>query len=125
MSQQDTMRDRYNWKKVEAPKPWKPRVPGEELLGFYAGQSKRQGQFGEYTVVMIAVPGEGLRMVSGARIVQLVDAAALTPGEPVRIVWHGNLPLKGDRTYNSYDLFKSDGEALPEDQLPSWYQEGS
>jgi len=69
------LRGRYEWKKIEAPKMWRPRMIGEELVGFYGGKTTRNGQWGQYEVVLVHVPGRGSFMLSGVRIIQLADAS--------------------------------------------------
>ncbi len=102
----EEIRERFTWEQVQAPKAWLPNQHDDELLGFYAGQTKRIGTYGEYTAVLVFVPGQSfLRMVTGTRIVQLVDASMLELGQPVRIVWRGYTKISGDRKMKNFDLF--------------------
>ena len=117
MSAQETLRHRYNWKKVEVPKTWNPKEP-EELVGFYAGRTKRYGSYGQYEVVLVVVPQLGMRMVSGTQIIQLLDAALIEVGQPVRVVFNGIIPLKNDRTMKSFDLFVTEGDPIPREEMP-------
>jgi hypothetical protein len=57
---------RYQWKKIEAPKTWRPKINGEELTGFYGGKTVRKGQFGQYDIVIVHVPRRGSFTISGA-----------------------------------------------------------
>lgn len=104
--------EKYNWKRVEAPRSWKP-AEGEELVGFYAGRTIRNGDFGQYDVILVAVPSVGMRMVTGVQIVQLVDAAQLTPGDPVRVRFNG---MQGQM--KSFDLYVAEGERAAVEDLP-------
>lgn len=83
-----------NWQKVRAPRAWRPAV-GAELLGYYHGRTVKPGKFGEYTAIQIMVPGEGIFLVSGAGLVQLIDAATPNPGDPLKIVFNGLKTLPG------------------------------
>jgi hypothetical protein len=120
----NTIRDRYKWKQVEAPKPWRPKYNGEELCGFYGGKSVRDGQFGQYQVIIVHVPQRGAFMLSGVLIVNLVDAAGFVLGSPIRVVWKGleKLTPKEDderpRTMKRFDVFEAEGEAIAEEDLP-------
>jgi len=40
------------WRKVEGPKPWRPKE-GDELEGFYGGTRTFEGTYGEYEVVIV------------------------------------------------------------------------
>ena len=83
------LQSRYTWRKVERPKPWRPKLIGEVLLGFYGGKSVRTGTFGEYTVVIVHVPSLGSFTLSGVQVIQKFDVADLKIGWPVRVVWQG------------------------------------
>lgn len=82
--------ERYEWKEVHAPKAWYPKMPGEELVGFYGGRTTRSGYHGQYEVVLVHVPAKGSFMVSGTKLMQLADAAMIDIGHPIRIVWEGH-----------------------------------
>lgn len=113
----ESLRERFDWKKVVAPKVWRPKYNGEELIGFYGGRTVRNGQFGQYEVVLIHVPQRGAFVVNGVRIIQLIDAALITPGHAVRIVWRGMMDLGDDKKMRSYDVFVAEGKVRP-DALP-------
>lgn len=44
------------WHKLERPGPWKPTEEGAELVGYYLGQSLRDGIHGQYYIALFAVP---------------------------------------------------------------------
>lgn len=112
--------NKYEWRKVEAPKRWNPHDPGEELCGYYIGKTTRSGTYGQYEVVMVHIPERGTFMVSGVRIVQLVDASQVEPGWPVRIVWRGYQPVGGGqgKEMKMFDFFVADGEPIAPERLP-------
>lgn len=123
MKQEATVKEvknTYEWKKVAAPKRWNPRDPGEELCGFYVGKTARSGTYGRYEVVLVDVPDSGTFMVSGVRIIQLVDASQVEPGWPVRIVWRGYQPVGGvqGKEMKMFDFFVADGEPTAPERLP-------
>ncbi len=118
------LRSRYEWRAVEAPKTWRPKMLGEELVGFYGGKTVRPGQWGQYEVVIVHVPVRGSFMVSGTRINQLIDASGIGVGWPVRIVWRGKVTLAepsrdGEvREMKQYDVFVAEGDPLSPEEMP-------
>lgn len=52
---------KQKWKKVTAPKTWRPQHVGETIEGFYGGQSKRNGSFGEYTIALVRIVWQGMK----------------------------------------------------------------
>lgn len=117
------LRSRYQWKQVEAPKTWRPKMLGEELVGFFGGKTTRNGSFGQYEVVLVHVPVRGSFMVSGVRIIQLIDASGIETGWPVRIVWRGRmaLPATADgevREMKNYEVFVAEGDPVAAGDLP-------
>lgn len=118
-SAQDAMRASYRWKKVEVPKSWRPSGVGDELVGFYAGRTKKGGKFGQYEVLLVMVPSVGMLMVSGAHILQLIDAAYCPYGQPIRILYTGLKSLSKNREMKQFDLFLCEGPGLPEAAIPS------
>lgn len=119
----DDLRARFEWKKVEAPKAWRPKHNGEELVGYYRGRTVRSGRFGQYEVVMLLVPGRGAFMLSGTRIIQLIDAAGVDEGWPVRVVWKGlkNIGETEDgepKRMKDFEVFVAEGEPIDVDDLP-------
>ena len=129
---------RYTWRKVERPKPWRPKIVGEVLLGFYGGKSVRTGMYGEYTTVIVHVPGlppaAGSFTLSGIQVVQAFDVADLKIGWPVRVVWTGLEDLgeiveetevagvKSKKTKKKqmkrFDVFVAEGDPVSADELP-------
>jgi hypothetical protein len=113
----EQLRARFDWKKVEAPKTRRPKFNGEELLGYYGGRTLRNGRFGQYEVALIHVPKRGSFMLSGVRLMQLIDAALISEGHPIRVVWGGTVPIRGsdpeDKKYmKMYEVYVADGEVL-------------
>lgn len=118
MSSVDKLKQ-VKWRKINAPTTWRPE-PGDELIGFYAGCTKREGQFGEYTVVIVAVPYKGTYMISGTKLVQLFDSAMLTRGEAVRIKFLGRKDISTEdekREMKEFELYV--GELPAEVDLPA------
>jgi len=119
-----TILERYRWKEVHAPKTWYPKIPGTELVGFYGGRTTRNGSFGQYDVVLVHVPMRGSYMVSGTNLMQLVDAAMIDVGHPVRIVWDGHKSLGADaatgkeKTMKLFKLSIAEGDPLDAVDLP-------
>lgn len=100
---QERLRARFEWVKVDAPKVWRP-TPDQELIGFYGGYTKKNGSFGPYDVVLVHVPRYGSFTVSGTQLIQLVDAAVLQKGDPVRIIYRGTKDLDGDKRVKLFEL---------------------
>lgn len=118
-----SIRERYSWKKVEAPKAWRPRMLGEELVGFYGGRTTRMGKFGQYDVVLVHVPARGAFIVSGNRLIQLIDASGLDSGDPVMIRWSGHMKLEPndageDRKMKLFEVFVVEGDKLSSEDMP-------
>lgn len=119
-----TLREKYEWKKVEAPKTWRPKYNGEELVGFYGGRTIRSGSFGQYEVVIVHVPGRGSFMLSGTQLIQLIDAASADVGDPIRVVWGGYLKLGEaedgrEKKMKQFTVFVVDGERLAPEDMPA------
>lgn len=112
---QDDLKERYDWKRIRAPKRWSPKDPGEELLGYYGGKTVRNGSYGQYEVVLVHVPNSSTMMISGVQIVQLTDAANIQLGWPVRIVWLGTV---GERKMKCFDFFVAEGDPVSPEDLP-------
>lgn len=104
------------WRKVKGPRIW-AASPGDELVGFYAGTSLRDGQFGPYTVAMVRVPRQGIFIVSGVRVTQALDTARIEVDDPVRIVFQGYKDLSDDRRMKLFDVYVEDG---PRDLPARW-----
>lgn len=103
------------WRKISAPQTWRPK-DGEELIGFYAGRTKREGTFGQYEVMVILVPYKGAFMVSGTKLIQLADAAMITRGDAVRVVFLGKKDIGEAREMKDFELYV--GEMPAADDMP-------
>lgn len=114
----DGIRERFKWRQVAAPRPWLPEAIGQELVGYYGGRTLKQGQFGQYEVVLVHVPLDGCYTLSGTRLVQLMDASMCSIGHPIRIVWQGVKETSPGRTMKLFDVMVAEGEALPAEALP-------
>lgn len=109
------------WRKINAPSTWRPQ-DGEELIGYYVGRTKRDGSFGPYEVVLVAVPYKGTYMVSGTKLIQLMDSGMLVRGDAVRIKFLGNKDIGEERTMKDFELYVGELEAaddLPEPEAPA------
>ncbi len=93
------------WRKIDAPRTWNPTQVGEELIGNYGGRTMRSGAFGQYEVVLIHTDDRAF-MVSGVRIIQLIDAAILESFETIRIVFQGWQAIAGgEKKMRLFDLY--------------------
>ena len=115
------MRAAFKWQRVEAPKPWKPKDVGEELVGYFGGRTLRNGNFGQYEVLLVLVPGKGAFTLSGTKIIQLADAAQLERGMPVLVKWFGEKETRAGNKMKDFDLLVPEGEALDADSLPEFH----
>jgi len=106
------------WRKISAPKTWNPKENGAALVGYYAGRTKRDGKHGQYEVVTVLVPYKGAYMVSGTMLIQLADAAMLSRGDAVRIVFVERKRLDDDREMKVFELYVGEQEALSEAEMP-------
>jgi hypothetical protein len=118
-STREAILTRFKWQQVVAPRAWHPRLPGEELVGYYGGKTIRNGAYGQYDVAIVHVPGDGAYTVSGVNIINLIDAALITDGHPIRIVWQGNRLLQNGKTIKQFDVFVADGDPIPAPDLPT------
>lgn len=110
--------ERFEWKKISAPRAWAPQVTGEELVGYYGGRTMRNGSFGQYEVVLVHVPVKGSLTISGIKIIQLLDAAMIRRGHPVRVIYKGHELLANGNTMRQFELFVAEGDPINEDELP-------
>jgi hypothetical protein len=120
------VRARYEWRKVEAPKTWRPKAIGEELAGFYGGKTSRNGTFGQYEVVIVHIPRRGSFMISGTRILQLIDTSGIKLGWPIRIVWKGVIalpPPPEDKTMKVFEVYVAEGDPVAPEELPRLKEE--
>jgi hypothetical protein len=93
-----------DWTKVTAPQSWAPSA-GDVLLGYYQGRVQKTGQFGDYEVIQVLVPSDGIYAISGAGILQLAASATLSTGDPVKIVFKGTKDLPNGHTKKLFELF--------------------
>lgn len=119
MSMSDEIRERFKWRKVTAPKTWRPTEVGEELVGYYGGRTMREGSFGQYEVVLVHVPLGGSYMVTGTHLIQLMDASMAVVGHPIRIVWQGMKETAAGHNMKTYDVLVAEGETVPAEALPA------
>lgn len=105
------------WRKINAPSTWRP-AEGEELVGYYAGRTKREGSFGQYEVVVVLVPYKGAFMLSGTQLLQLMDAGMVRRGDAVRVVYKGLKQLDDEREMKMFELFVGELEAV--DDVPDF-----
>jgi hypothetical protein len=110
--------ERFKWKRITAPRSWRPKEAGEELIGYYGGRTVRNGSWGQYDVVLVHVPVRGTMMISGVMVVQPFDAAMIDIGHPVRIVWNGMQDVGEDRRMKSFSVFVAEGDVIAESDLP-------
>lgn len=112
------------WVKLQRPKNWRPKV-GAELVGYYLGQTYRNGKYGQYKVATISVPGEPSSQaftVSGTTVIQALDTADVQQGQLVRVVFNGYKELKPRhdedkvRKMKLFDVYAA-AEQLTRDQV--------
>jgi len=116
----DEIKDRYDWRKVKAPRKWVPADVGDELVGYYGGRTQKDGQFGPYELVTVHVPLEGSYTLSGTQLIQLLDASMVVIGHPIRVVWCGLRETPAGHMMKTYEVLIADGETpLPEEALPN------
>jgi hypothetical protein len=113
----EELRARYNWKKVTKAQRWDPEE-GDELVGYYGGQTVQNGTFGEYTVIILHVPQGGSYMLTGMKLVQLVDVSPAQVGDPMIVKWLGHKKTGGGHQMKDYEVKVADGERVPEDAMP-------
>ena len=65
----------------------------------------RAGRYGQYEVLLVHVPNERGYIVSGTKLIQLIDVSGLCVGDPLRIVYGGIKQLTNDRTMKVFDLY--------------------
>jgi hypothetical protein len=102
------------WRKLKRPKTWKPENSGEELVGYYLGQTIKDGRWGQYNVVMVAVPNtDGPTttpyMASGSALIRAIDGGSVEVGMLVRIVYEGLKALDDDREMKLFEVYVGEG----------------
>lgn len=102
------------WHKLSHPKTWKPTEAGEEIVGYYLGQSVRDGQYSQYVVVLLAVPtGHGFTqpyVVSGTALISAIDAGQVEEGYLIRIVFGGMKDLGNGKNLKLFEVYVGEGE---------------
>ncbi|OHD23661.1 MAG: hypothetical protein A2Y38_23475 [Spirochaetes bacterium GWB1_59_5] len=121
----DDLRERFKWRKVVAPRPWQPKEPGGALLGYYGGRTLRTGPHGQYEVAIVHVPREGAFMLTGVRIIQLIDASMIAIGHPIQVVWQGMVDTTAGHQMKNYEVLVADGDAIPAEALPEMAPQGT
>lgn len=101
------------WHKLNRPRAWVPSEPGAEIVGYYLGQSVREGRYGQYSTVMLAVPtGHGFTQpytVSGVSLINAIDAGQIEEGYLIRIVFWGYKDLDEDRSVKLFNVYVGEG----------------
>ena len=85
----------------------------------YAGRTMRKGAWGQYEVVLVLVPSKGAYMVSGCQVIQLMDAAMIEVGHPVRITYNGIQETSEERRMKLFELHVADGDPISPLDMPS------
>lgn len=106
------------WTKVTAPRPWRPTKPGDELIGYYAGRTSRDGVFGQYDVAMVAVPGVGVVTVSGTKPLSAIEASGVQLRTPVKFVFNGMVDVGREHKMKDIDVFVDAAFLEPITELP-------
>ena len=117
-------REKYGWRKVQAPRSWRPRDPGEELFGYYGGRTLRNGTYGQYEVVVVHAPRSHTYTISGVKVAQLFDASLISKGHPVRVIFKGEEQLSNGHTMRQFELLVAEGDPMREDELPQVREPG-
>lgn len=115
---EDLLREKYGWRKVEAPRIWRPLLPGDEIVGFFGGTTLRNGAYGQYHVVLVHVPHSGSFTVTGSALIRLIDTGMVAKGCPIRIIYQGTRVTENQHTEKQFELFIATGPAVAEEALP-------
>lgn len=91
------------WRQVSAPKVWRPK-DGDTLVGAYGGISIKKGMHGEYRNLIVRTDNETF-LVSGTKIMSLVDASGVETLQNVRVVYKGLVDVGNEHPMKDYDLF--------------------
>ena len=104
--------DDIQWNKLEPPKSWKPE-PGDEIAGYYLGTSTRDGVYGQYNVVMLAVPDDkGFSrpvMISGIQVIQAIDGSSTKPGAFISVTVSGIELTANGHNMKVMDVYEASG----------------
>lgn len=107
------------WQKVKHTRTWQPTFPGEEIVGFYLGQSQRVGPYGLYKVATFAVmDAEGRHiplLATGASLIAQIDEGGVQQNEFVRVVFGGTKDLGSGRAVKLFNVYTAVGWISPED----------
>lgn len=106
------------WAKITTPQPWRPTKPKEELIGYYAGRTKREGPFGQYDVIMVAVPNVGVLTAAGVKVIAAIDAGNVQLRTPIKLVFNGLRDVGRDRPMKDVDVFVDETFLTPITELP-------
>lgn len=109
-----SLKESYNWEKVKGPRTWRPENDGAEITGFYGGRTMRDGKWGQYTVIIVHVPGRGSLTMSGTKLVQLMDSSMAEKGDPVQIKWLGYKDIGDGRQMKNYEVRVASGARVEE-----------
>lgn len=75
------------------------------MVGRYCGQTIRDGNFGQYRIAIVAADDGRAYTISGTKIIQLMDVAAVGLGDVVRVVFNGVTQIDDDRSMKDFDLY--------------------
>lgn len=114
----DDIRERFKWRKVTSPRPWTPKEVGDRLVGYYGGRTVRTGKHGQYEVALVHVPLDGCYMLTGVRIIQLIDASMIGIGHPIQVIWQGLVDTAGGHQMKTFEVLVAEGDALPAEAMP-------
>ncbi len=106
------------WTKVTTPRAWHPTKPGAELIDYYAGRSTCDGAFGQYDVVLVAVPGVGMMTVSGVKPLSAVEASGVQLRTPVKFVFNGLKDIGRENKLKDIDVYVDAAFLEPITELP-------
>ena len=113
VTQEHLVADGRRWRRVRAPRPWKPRQVGDVLVGTVLARAVRPGSEGSSYGVTTLQTEDGAVTISGVVISSLFDAAGeLASNVLVRVVYLGEQVSAANRTYKDFELYVcvADGE---------------
>lgn len=103
--------DGLKWVRARGASAWRPREPGEVLVGVFEGMQMRNGEYGVYQIARVRTE-DGMRSVSGTVVTNLIADAVVEPGTVVRIVFNGEKPgTHPGWVYRDFALFLAIEEA--------------
>lgn len=93
------------WKKVRAPKYWRPAETGDSVEGKFAGFMQCTGQYGSYLAVALNGP-EGLVYVTGVKALSLAQwARPAVEQTELKFVFTGYVDVGQEHEMRDYELF--------------------